>query len=150
MKFLSLLLWISLYYAPLIAQPQKHLEDQRKEIRTLIDQYARARENQDTVVLKTLLTDDIDQLVSSGEWRRGREESLAGMLRSSTRNPGKRALTVETIRFISPGSALVDARYEIRSFDNTGSLRKMWSTFLIVHKQEGWKIAAIRNMRPAR
>ncbi|TDI72183.1 MAG: DUF4440 domain-containing protein, partial [Bacteroidetes bacterium] len=30
-----------------------------------------------------------------------------------------------------------------------GTARKMWSTFIVVRNEDGWKIAAIRNMLPA-
>ena len=117
-------------------------------IMALIDQYAQARQHRDTVLLEQILTPDVDQLVSSGEWRRGKQESMKGMLRSSARNPGGRTLTVEKIRFLDPNHAIVDTRYEIQNAD--GSVRKMWSTFMVVHRQDSWKISAIRNMRPSR
>ena len=114
---------------------------------SLIDQYSQAREKRDTVLLKSILTSDIDQLVSSGEWRSGIKESTMGMLRSSASSPGTRTLKVEKIRFLNPQCAIVDARYEIQNAD--GSLRKMWSTFIIVDQKNNWKISAIRNMLPS-
>lgn len=120
---------------------------QEKALYSLIDQYAQARETSDTTLLKSILTEDIDQLVSSGEWRYGLAGAMQGMLRSSTRNPGQRTLTVENVRFLNPESAIVDARYEIENAD--GSLRKMWSTFVVVQDTDRWKITAIRNMLPA-
>lgn len=113
---------------------------------TLIAQYAQAREAKDTVLLKQILTEDIDQLVSSGEWRTGMREAVTGMLQSSENQPGTRVLTVEKIRFLNSESAVVDARYEIHNTD--GSVRKMWSTFIAVYEEGSWKITAIRNMRP--
>lgn len=116
-------------------------------IRQLIDNYAQAREQKDTTLLRSLLTTDIDQLVSTGEWRKGFEASFAGMLRSSVRNTGTRTLSVENIRFLNPKSAIVDTRYVIQN--PNGSARKMWSTFIVVKKKKKWRIAAIRNMLPA-
>ena len=121
--------------------------DQREAIHSLIDQYAQARETKDSVLLKRILTAEVDQLVSSGEWRRGIRDSVVGMLRSSSRNPGERTLTVDNVRFLNPQTALADARYEIRNTD--GSVRKMWSTFVVVYDADTWKIAAIRNMLPS-
>ena len=46
-------------------------DKQQKAITSLIDQYSQAREKRDTVLLKTILTPDVDQLVSTGEWRVG-------------------------------------------------------------------------------
>lgn len=112
----------------------------------MIADYSKARENRDTVLLKRILTDDVDQLVSTGEWRRGLREAIHGMLISSAEKPGTRVLTVEKIRLLQPNSALVDCRYTIQNADNT--VRKMWSTFAVVLEKETWKIAAIRNMLP--
>jgi uncharacterized protein (TIGR02246 family) len=116
------------------------------EILQLINQYSAARENRDTVLLKQILTADVDQLVSSGEWRNGIDSAVKGMLASSSTNPGDRKLTVEKIKFLSENSALVDARYIITIPDLT--LRKMWSSFVVVRTKKNWQISAIRNMLP--
>jgi uncharacterized protein (TIGR02246 family) len=146
MKITPLILLFSLATSlPLLGQGDLSATD--KVLVDLIDRYAEAREAKDTAQLRRILTDDIDQLVSSGTWRRGMEESVAGMLRSSTRNPGDRVLTVDHIRHLPNETAIVDARYEIRSPD--GSVRRMWSTFIAVREDGEWKIAAIRNMLPA-
>lgn len=114
----------------------------------LVDNYGKARAKKDKDLLGSILVQDIDQLVSTGEWRRGLDESLAGMLRSSTRQPGSRSLEVENVRFISPESAIADARYTIDNGD--GTKRNMWSTFVAVLHEGQWKIAAIRNMLPTK
>ena len=118
------------------------------EIIQLIAAYQDARESKDTTRLKGLFVKDADQLVSSGTWRRGLDELLPGMLRSSGRNPGTRTITVENVRFISDSSAIADARYEITGTNGRPD-RKMWSTFVLVKSEESWRIAAIRNMLPA-
>ena len=120
--------------------------DANQEIQTLIDKYVEARENIDSKLLESILSSDIDQLVSSGTWRYGKEESMKGMLQSSLNNPGNRKIIVEKIRFVSPESAIVDARYEI--YNTNGSVRKMWSTFIVATYEGIWKISAIRNMLP--
>ena len=122
-------------------------EQQRKDITSLIDQYSQAREKRDTVLLKKILTTDIDQLVSDGEWRTGINSAVQGMLRSSASTPGTRTLTIEKIRLLNPNCAVVDCRYEIQNSD--GTPRKMWSTFIVVTEKRIWKISAIRNMLPA-
>ena len=73
---------------------------------------------------------------------------MEGMLGSSRRNPGSRTLTVETVRFPVPGVAVADARYVIAGSDGAED-RKMWSTFVCLRTDDGWRIAAIRNMLPA-
>jgi hypothetical protein len=113
----------------------------------LIDQYSLARDKQDTLLLKKILTDDVDQLVSSGEWRIGIGEAVKGMLQSSQGNPGSRKLIVDKVRFLDAKNGIADARYEIQNPD--GTIRRMWSTFIVVHQEGSWKIAGIRNMLPA-
>ena len=65
---------------------------------SLIDKYSQAREKRDTVLLKSILTTDVDQLVSTGEWRNGIDASVKGMLNSSANSPGTRTLKIEKIR----------------------------------------------------
>lgn len=144
MKSPILILALLLIGSPvLLAQKQAKSE---KIIESLIAQYAEAREHKDTVLLKNILTTDIDQLVSSGEWRRGLRTAVRGMQRSSSRNPGTRTLKVEQIRFLHRNSAIADARYIINNPD--GTARKMWSTFVVIKRKKQWRIAAIRNMLP--
>lgn len=146
-KFIFILVSFNLLLPILLpAQARKEGDSVTKEIYTLIGNYSLAREKNDTLLLKSILTKDIDQLVSSGEWRNGIVEAVQGMLRSSAGNPGSRTLTVEKIRLLDSKNALADARYEIRNTD--GSTRKMWSTFVVVHLKGRWKITAIRNMLP--
>ncbi|HLO80013.1 MAG TPA: DUF4440 domain-containing protein [Chitinophagaceae bacterium] len=129
------------------AQDKKEADKRTKDIYTLIDNYSIAREKKDTLLLKTILTQDVDQLVSTGEWRDGLGVAVQGMLRSSATSPGTRTLTVEKVRFLDSKNAIADARYEIKNPD--GSTRKMWSTFVVVQQKGDWKIAAIRNMLPS-
>jgi len=117
------------------------------KIQQLIEQYSQARETQDTVLLKRILTEDIDQLVSSGEWRNGIAESLKGMQNSTQSNPGSRTLKVEKIKFLSDEIALVDCRYIIKN--PNGLERNMWSSFTVLFQKNQWKITAIRNMNPS-
>ena len=119
----------------------------QKEITSLIDQYSQAREKRDTALLKTILTPDVDQLVSTGEWRAGINAAIEGMMKSSANSPGTRTLHIEKIQTITSSSAVVDCRYEIQNSD--GSSRKMWSTFIVISDKKAWKIMAIRNMLPA-
>src|SRR5688572_26141597 len=62
-------------------------------VRDLVARYASGREKGDPAVVAALFTADADQLVSSGEWRRGRDVLVKGVL-SSTQQGGKRTTTV--------------------------------------------------------
>jgi uncharacterized protein (TIGR02246 family) len=129
------------------AQAQPAITDsEAAAIRDVVRRYVEAREARSREGLEALFADDADQLVSSGEWRRGRSEVVAGGLASSARAPGKRTITVETIRLLAPDVVVADGRYEI----GTGAeARRMWTTFVLVREQGEWRISAIRNMLPA-
>ena len=129
------------------AQDSQLNESQRKNITMLIAQYSQAREARDTILLKKILTGDIDQLVSTGEWRSGIRDAVDGMMESSGSNPGTRTLTVDKIRMVTPACAVADCRYEIANANSNP--RKMWSSFIVVSDKSVWKISAIRNMLPA-
>lgn len=141
MKILRLAAFV-LFAATLAAQSS----DREAPIIQIVADYNAARDKQDPKAIEKLFTDDADQLVSSGVWRRGVDTLVKGMLASSSGNPGERTLTVETVRFPTAEVALADARYEIAGADG---VRKMWSTFLVVKTADGWRISAIRNMLPA-
>lgn len=143
--FLSVLISV-LGISSVVAQNTEKSNSQQQEIYLLIEQYNQAREKKDVTELQKILTTDVDQLVSSGEWRRGVESSVEGMLRSSNRNQGKRTITIEQIRFLDSDVAIVDTRYQIELSDD--KIRNLWSTFIVVRKDNEWKITAIRNMLP--
>ena len=116
-------------------------------VREVVKKYVDARDRSDADAIRALFTEDADQLTSSGEWRKGRENVVRGTLASSSANPGSRTITVETVRFPAPGLALADGRYEISG--GAEGTRKMWTSFVLTRSGEGWRIAAIRNMLPA-
>ena len=144
---LLLLLHFSGFMALYSQQTTTGNDKQQKAITFLIDQYSQAREKRDTMLLKTILTADVDQLVSTGEWRVGTNAAIDGMMKSSANSPGIRTLRIEKIQMLTASSAIVDCRYEIQNTDST--TRKMWSTFIVVTEKETWKIRSIRNMLPA-
>lgn len=147
MKNISLFFLLNLFASFLFGQSNTPIENQQKAIIALIDKYSEAREKSDTTLLKIIMTADIDQLVSNGEWRNGIASAVQGMLRSSAGTPGTRKLMVEKTRMIGSATAIVDCRYEIQNTD--GTMRKMWSTFIVMMEKGVWKISAIRNMLPA-
>lgn len=113
----------------------------------LVEGYVAARDARDIPGVEARLAASVDQLTSRGEWRRGVEASVAGMRRSTQQNPGRRTIAIETVRFVAPTVALVDARYTIER--EGAAPRQLWSSFTVVKAADGWKIAAIRNMQPA-
>jgi uncharacterized protein (TIGR02246 family) len=125
-----------------------------REIRDLVARYVEAREKIDPAAVESLFTAEADQLVSSGEWRRGRAALVSGTMASSRRNSGHRTITIETIRHLTAEIAIVDGRYDLAAPPGTPAgvgplVRKMWTTLLVQRTAAGWRIAAIRNMLPA-
>jgi uncharacterized protein (TIGR02246 family) len=141
------LLFLTLLFFPIAVFAQSNNGQDTEKIKILIAKYSEARETQDSILLKKILTDDIDQLVSNGQWRSGIADSIKGMQTSTRSNPGTRSLEVYKIKFLSEDVALVDCRYIITS--PNGSKREMWSSFSVVKTGENWRISAIRNMNPS-
>lgn len=138
MKTLRFLTILSALFtvAPLFAQSSTD----ETAIREVVRKYAAARDAIDPKAIEALFTSDADQLVSSGEWRKGRDEVVRGTVGSSNKEAGqKRSLALESIRFLAPDVAIGDAHYDLGA-------RHMWSTFLFKRVSGGWRIAAIRNM----
>ncbi|MDR3621237.1 MAG: SgcJ/EcaC family oxidoreductase [Paludisphaera borealis] len=117
-------------------------------VREVVQKYVDAREAKDPKAIEGLFTADADQLVSDGTWRRGRDALVRGMLESSRKNPAKRTIAVESIRFLAPDVALADGRYQ-QAGRTEAETRAMWTTITLKRTADGWKIAAIRNMLPA-
>jgi uncharacterized protein (TIGR02246 family) len=117
-------------------------------IRDVVKQYVDAREKRDAAAIRALFTEDADQLTSSGEWRRGREDVVRGTLASSQTNSGTRTITIETVRFPARDVALADGQYTIAGNQTTGT-RNMRTSFVLVRTAGAWRISAIRNMLPA-
>ena len=147
MKNIFLFLLLNITAQPFLCAQTALTENLKKEISSLIDKYSEAREKRDTTLLKTILTGDVDQLVSTGEWRNGIGAAIEGMIRSSANTPGTRTLTVDKIKILNQSAAIADCRYDIQNTD--GSPRRMWSTFVVVIESKVWKISAIRNMLPS-
>jgi uncharacterized protein (TIGR02246 family) len=135
--FLLLIPFVSLAAAPAASD--------EAAIREVVKHYVDARERKDPAATAALFTPDADQLVSSGEWRKGRDELVKGTVASSERTQGKRTIAVESVRLVAPGVAVADGRYEISG----AQTRRMWTTLVLVRDGGAWRITAIRNMLPA-
>jgi uncharacterized protein (TIGR02246 family) len=132
--------------ATLHAQPASSDAGDRA-VREVIAQYMTARNEKNVEAIRSLFTPDADQLVSTGEWRRGLNELTRGMMASSQKETGKSSIAIENIRFLDPNIAIADGRYQTTSVNR--AVRDMWTTFVLKRTNAGWRIAAIRNMLPA-
>jgi uncharacterized protein (TIGR02246 family) len=117
-------------------------------VRSLVSSYVDAREHENAQEIEALFATDADQLVSSGEWRRGRQEVVRGTLASSHATGGKRTITIVSLRFVTPDVAIVDGRYDLTGLAG-GESRHMWTTLVVTRAADRWRISAIRNMLPA-
>jgi uncharacterized protein (TIGR02246 family) len=109
----------------------------------IVQRYTRARELNDPKAIAALFTTDADQFTSSGEWRRGVDALVKGMLETSARNPGVRAIAIAAVRFVTPDLAIVDGDYKTGT-----SNQRLWTTLVVKREPGGWRIASIRNMAP--
>jgi uncharacterized protein (TIGR02246 family) len=117
-------------------------------VRHVVQKYMDARDQQDPHAIEALFTTDADQLVSSGEWRKGRPEVVKGTMASSQASGGKRTITVTSVRFLAPTVAIADGHYDLTGLAG-GATRNMWTSIVLARGSDGWRIAAIRNMLPA-
>src|SRR4029453_1572118 len=92
-------------------------------VRAVVRQYVDAREARNPKAVAALFTADSDQLVSSGEWRVGRDDVVSGSLASSAQSAGKRTIDVERVRFVSSDVAIADGRYSITGLGGGGERR---------------------------
>jgi uncharacterized protein (TIGR02246 family) len=138
----------ALLAGPLFAQNSTATAGDEAAVRAIVQKYMDARDRQDSRALGALFAADADQLVSSGEWRKGRAELVKGTLASSQSTGGKRTITVTSVRFLAPGVAVADGRYDLTGLAG-GQNRNMWTTLVVTRGADGWRIAAIRNMLPA-
>jgi uncharacterized protein (TIGR02246 family) len=139
------ILMMALAVAPSWAQDPSKDE---AAVRELVAKYVDARERRDPKSVEALFTGDADQLVSSGEWRKGLDAVVRGTMASSRSTGGTRTITVQSVRFIEPTVAIADGRYELKGLAG-GQNRSMWTTLVVKRTKDGWRIAAIRNMLPA-
>jgi len=118
-----------------------------KAIKGVIQAFLDTRDKNDEAGLGALLTPDVDQQQTSGAMRHGREAVVKGSLSTQRETGGTRTITVDSLRFISSDVAIADGRYD--SLGRADGTDQHMLTSMVLHREAGgWKIAAIRNMRP--
>jgi len=116
-------------------------------IKAVVRAFIDTREANDEAGLRALLTADVDQLQTSGNLRSGRDAVVSGSLETTRTTGGKRTITVEHVRFLSPDVAIADGPYESLGRSD-GTDVHMYTSMVLRREGGAWKIAAIRNMRP--
>jgi len=135
---------MTLCFGSAVATPATSDED---GVRSTVSKYLKARNEKAPDRVRSLFTADADQLVSTGEWRHGVDELVLGMMASSNKEQAKSSIAITDVRLIHPDVAIADGRYQTTSLD--GTVRDMWTTFVLKRTGDGWSIAAIRNMKPS-
>jgi uncharacterized protein (TIGR02246 family) len=116
-------------------------------IRTVVQAFLDTREANDAAALGGLLTPDVDQQQTSGNTRRGREAVVTGSLATQQSTGGRRTITIDALRFVTPDVAIADGRYDsVGRADGTD--QRMLTSMVLRREGGAWKIAAIRNMLP--
>jgi uncharacterized protein (TIGR02246 family) len=117
-------------------------------IRAVIQAFLDTREKNDAAGLAALLTPDVDQRQTSGNLRSGRDAVVSGSLATQQSTGGRRAITVDSLRFVGPDVAIADGRYD--SLGRADGTDQRMLTSMVLRREGGaWKIAAIRNMLPS-
>jgi uncharacterized protein (TIGR02246 family) len=137
---------LTLIAMPSFAQKTADRSADEAEIRRVISAFIATRDNADADALRALLTEDVDQAVTSGNVRKGRDAVVEGSLATTRETGGTRTITIETIRFISDDVAIADGPYDILGRRDGD---RHFRTTMVMKKDGGrWRIAAIRNMQP--
>ncbi|MGH9770950.1 MAG: SgcJ/EcaC family oxidoreductase, partial [Candidatus Acidiferrales bacterium] len=76
-------------------------------IRGVVARYMQARNHKDAAAIRALFTQDADQLVSTGKWRRGVDRLVRGAMASSQKEAGNSSIAIEHIRLLDPEIAIV-------------------------------------------
>ena len=140
--------FISIFFTNIVCAQSIPGRTEEAAIRELVGKYMEARNSRNAEATHALFTEDADQLVSPGEWRKGREAVIRGAMAASQKETGKSSIEVQAVRFLAPDVALVDGRYQTNTA-GTGAGRNMRTTLAVQRTNLGWRIAAIRNMLPA-
>jgi uncharacterized protein (TIGR02246 family) len=143
--FLGSAIVFALLSGTLSAQTPPDQDEQK--IRGVVAEYMAARNENSPEAVRKLFTPDADQLVSTGEWRKGLADLVRGTSSSSRKEAGKSSITVESVRLVDRDVSIVDGRY--RTVSLNGATREMWTTLVMKRIGTDWRITAIRNMLPA-
>ena len=91
-RFLVAFLWIFLGEAAYSQSISRDADE--SDIRDLIQKYVDARNSRDAERTRALFTADADQLVSTGEWRKGIDAVVRGAMASSQKEMAKSSIRV--------------------------------------------------------
>ena len=115
-------------------------------IRQVTQDYILRRDEGDETGLRALLTENVDQRLTSGRMRIGLEEVVSGSLGSTQNSGGKRVITLKEIRFLGDDVAIANGNYD--SLGRADGTDLYMRTTIVFWRSDGkWRIDAIRNAR---
>jgi len=142
------LLFIAFITAGGVAEAQDGADRAADEdaIRQVTQDYIARRDEGDEAGLRALLTEDVDQRLTSGRMRIGQDGVVSGSLGSTRSSGGKRVITLTEIRFLGDDVAIANGNYD--SLGRADGTDLHMRTTMIFWRNDGkWRIAAIRNAR---
>ena len=115
-------------------------------IRQVTQDYIARRDEGDEAGLRALLTEKVDQRLTSGRMRLGRDAVVSGSLGSTQNSGGKRVITLNDIRFLGADVAIANGNYD--SLGRADGTDLYMRTTIVFWRVDGkWRIDAIRNAR---
>jgi len=132
--------------APALAEDVVDRSADESAIRQVTQDYIARRDEGDEAGLRALLTEKVDQRLTSGRMRLGRDEVVNGSLGSTQNSGGKRVITLNGIRFLGADVAIANGNYD--SLGRADGTDLYMRTTIVFWRVDGkWRIDAIRNAR---
>ncbi len=132
--------------APALAEDTADRSADESAIKQVTQEYIARRDEGDEAGLRALLTEKVDQRLTSGRMRLGRDEVVSGSLGSTQNSGGKRVITLNDIRFLGADVAIANGNYD--SLGRADGTDLYMRTTIVFWRVDGkWRIDAIRNAR---
>ena len=132
--------------APALAEDAVDRSADESAIRQVTQDYIARRDEDDEAGLRALLTENVDQRLTSGRMRLGRDEVVSGSLGSTQNSGGERVITLNDIRFLGADVAIANGNYD--SLGRADGTDLYMRTTIVFWRVDGrWRIDAIRNAR---
>jgi uncharacterized protein (TIGR02246 family) len=129
-----------------VAQDTPNRSADEAAIRQVTQDYIARRDEADEAGLRALLTENVDQRLTSGRMRIGQDEVVSGSLGSTQSSGGKRVITLKEIRFLGDDVAVANGNYD--SLGRADGTDLYMRTTIVFWRTDGqWRIDAIRNAR---
>ena len=129
-----------------LAQDAPDRSADESAIRQVTQEYIARRDEGDEAGLRALLTENVDQRLTSGRMRLGREAVVRGSLGSTQNSGGTRVITLDSIRFLGADVAIANGLYDSLGRSDGTDLHML--TTIVFWRIDGeWHIDAIRNAR---